>query len=66
MTSAVGFSTGISTSENVSIFCGLPFSNTSKSSRVEPGHELALLVGDDDVHVDVVHLDLERDAGCLP
>ena len=28
-------------------------------------HELALLVSDDDVDVDVVDLDLERDAGCL-
>ncbi len=29
-------STGSSTYENISIFCGLPSSNTSKSSRVSP------------------------------
>ena len=31
----------------------------------EPGDEVALGIGDDDVDVDVVHLDLEGDAGCL-
>ena len=27
----------------------------------EPGHEIALIVGDDDIHIDVVHLNLEGD-----
>ncbi len=47
----------------MSIFCGFPSSNTSKSSRVSPVMKLPGLIGDDGVDIDVVDLDLKGDHG---
>ena len=60
---ALADGTGMSTSENALISCGLPSSRSSKSSFGEIGDEVSALVGHDGVDVDEVHLDLECRGG---